>query len=54
MQSTCPGVLTVVKSCVEKVVLVVLEEYFKLDPRSESTILSSIVLTSILSAHDFS
>ena len=36
----------------EKTVLV-LEQYFKLDPRSESTILSTTVFTIILSAHYF-
>ena len=37
----------------EKIVLV-LEQYLQLDPRSESTTLSTTVLTIILSAHHFS
>ena len=42
--SNFPGVLTG-ESCM------VLEQYFKLDRRSESTILSTTVLSIILSAH---
>ena len=47
MQSLFPGVLR------EKIVLV-LGKYFKPDPRSESKLLSTTVLTIILSAHQFS
>ena len=42
MQSTCPGVLTG-----ENYIGVVLEQYLKLDPRSESTTLSTTILTII-------
>ena len=47
MQSTFPGVLT-------EEILLMLEQYLKLDPRSEYWTLSTSVLIIILRVHHFS